>query len=95
MSERIDELSKAVETNHNCKATYLGSVQVTEMDGLRKVWNGVVEIFQLSGHLEAKICYGWRDFDGHDVACVTVLEIPPVISPQAAVRAAIARAKQE
>ena len=94
MTERIEQLCKAIETEHTCKARHAGSVYVTEMDGLRKIWEGAVEVFLLEGHSQAKICYGWRELDGQEVKCTTVLEIPPVISPQSAVRAAMKRAKK-
>jgi hypothetical protein len=65
------------------------------MDGLLKIWEGSLEVFLLKGHREATVCYGWREFDGREVKCVTVLEIPPVNSPESAVRAAIAGATKK
>ena len=95
MTERIEKLCKAIENEHNCSAKHAGSVFVTVMDGLLKVWKGSLEVFLLEGHREATICYGWREFDGQEVKYVTVLEIPPVNSPESAVRAAIARATEK
>jgi len=95
MTERIENLCKAIENEHNCNAKHAGSVFVTVMDELLKVWEGSIEVFLLEGHREATICYGWREFDGQEVKYVTVLEIPPVNSPESAVRAAIARATKK
>jgi hypothetical protein len=59
-------------------------------------WEGVVEVFDITGHPKAKRCYAWvhnaLNFEtGKDEdQFVTVLEIPPVDSPQTAVRASIA-----
>jgi hypothetical protein len=55
----------------------------------------VVEVFDVTNHSEANRCYAWRYFDGYDVQYVTVLQIPPVTSPQTAVQAAIASGKQK
>ena len=95
MTERIEKLCKAIESEHACKARHAGSVYVTEMDGLRKIWEGAVEVFLLEGHPQCKICYAWRELDSSDVKYTTVLEIPPVTSPESAVRAAIVKAKKK
>jgi hypothetical protein len=95
VSERLRELKEAIERGHNCRADHVESIPVTEMSGLRKVWEGVVEVFDVTNHSEANRCYAWRYFDGYDVQYVTVLQIPPVTSPQTAVQAAIASGKQK
>jgi len=94
MTERIDNLCKAIENEHNCNAKHAGVVYVTVMDGLRKLWAGSVQVFILEGHPKAKVCYGWQELDGQQVKHVTVLEIPPVNSPESAVRDALAKAKR-
>ena len=53
----------------------------------------IVEVFDLTGHPKAKRAYGWSHKDGpkdQDEKFVTVLEIPPVDSAQAAVKVAAA-----
>jgi hypothetical protein len=95
MSQRIDTLRQAVETAHNCKAAHLESVPVREMFGNAVVWEGVVESFSLTGHPKAKIAYAWSFPDGPETRYITVLELPPVESPQTAVRAAIASKAQK
>jgi hypothetical protein len=56
----------------------------------RTVWDGKVEVFQLDQHPNAKVAYGWvhENDEGRKVD-VVVLGIPPVNSPEEAVRAAI------
>jgi hypothetical protein len=95
MSERIDLLREAVEAAHKCKALHDQSVPVREMFGDKVVWEGVVEKFALLGHPKAKWCYAWSFQDGTTKRYVTVLELPPVESPQTAVRAAIASKAQK
>ena len=46
-------------------------------------------MFSLFGHPKAKFCYGWSN--GEPEEFITVLELPPVDSPQAAVKAGLAR----
>jgi hypothetical protein len=95
MSERIDQLREAVEVMHGCKAQHEKSVPVVEMFGTKTVWEGVVESFAITGHPKAKRCYAWSFLEGNEPRYVTVLEIPPVESPQTAVRAAIASKAQK
>jgi hypothetical protein len=64
-------------------------VPIVEMFGSKTVWEGVVEAFDLTGHAKAKRCYAWSYHDGKETQFVTVLELPPVDSPQTAIRASI------
>ena len=56
------------------------------------VWDGVVEVFELSGHPRASRVYAWShdtDDPANPKKHVTVLHIAPVLSAAMAVRAAI------
>jgi hypothetical protein len=58
----------------------------------KRYGKGDVEVFDLTGHPKAKRAYGWSHADGKDdkdEKFVTVLEVPPVDSPQTAVKVAI------
>jgi len=90
VSERIANIQKAIEKAAECSATHLESVAVVEGFRGETVWQGMVEIFALEGHSKAKRAYGWQTGDGTDARFTAVLEIPPVDSPNTAVRAAIA-----
>ena len=86
------ELRLAVDRLHECKARHLESVPVKEIFQGKTVWDGIVEVFELSGHSKAKRCYAWghwEDEAGMHTRIVTVLGLLPVDSPLAAVRAAI------
>lgn len=77
---------------HNCSATWRESVPVQEVFKGKTLWKGNVEVFDLAGHPKAKRAYGWSHPEGKDnqgERFVTVLEIPPVDSPQTAVKIAI------
>jgi len=56
------------------------------------IWRGEVEVFDLTGHPKAKRAYGWSHPEAPDnkgERFVAVLEIPPVTSPETAVKASI------
>jgi hypothetical protein len=88
----LARLQVTVSQLHNCGAVWRESVPVTEIFQGKTLWNGDVEVFDLNGHPKAKRCYGWSHPDGDDNKTerfVTVLEIPPVDSPQTAVKISI------
>ena len=96
MSERIDNLREAIETMHHCKAVHVGSAAVIELFQGQIAWDGVVEIFDLTGHPKAKRCYAWSYLENDEPQYTTVLAIPPVDSAETAVKVAIAsKAKKD
>lgn len=90
-AEVIEELQKAVQQMHYCTATWLESVPVLETFQGRTVWDGVVQVFELSGHPSATRCYAWSSpVERSDKRrFFAVLHQPPVASALDAVRAAI------
>jgi hypothetical protein len=93
--KRIDEIREAIQTMHKCTAKYVESVDVVEKFEGKTVWDGVVEVFDLSGHAQASRCYAWTFKEDGQQRYVTVLELPPVTSPATAVQAAIASGQQK
>ena len=88
----LDRLQVTVQQLHNCGAVWRESVPVTEIFGGKTIWKGEVEVFDLTGHPKANRAYGWSHPDGVDNKTerfVAVLEIPPVDSPEVAVKMAI------
>ena len=75
---------------HRCKAAHVGSEPVIELFQGEVAWDGVVETFDLTGHPKAKRCYAWSYLENGEPQYTTVLEIPPVDSPESAVKVAIA-----
>jgi len=88
--KEITELKDAIRATHGCESLHVESVPVKEVLGGDTAWEGTVEVFDLVGHPKAKRAYAWRQRDGDENKTVAVLQIPPVDSPQAAVRVAIA-----
>ena len=84
-------LREAVERMHGGTATLAQSVPTREMFEGKPVWEGVVHVFDLSGHPTATRAYAWSSpIEGSTKRrFFAVLHQPPVDSPHAAVRAAI------
>ena len=85
------QLQQAVELQHGCKARLAQSVPVRERHGEATVWEGIVHVFDLTGHPKATRAYAWSSpIEGSDKRrFFAVLHLPPVTSPVEAVRAAI------
>ncbi len=82
-------LQKAIRETHGCDSRHVESVPVVEQFEGKTAWRGTVEVFDLIGHPKAKRAYAWTYRDGDQNKTVAVLEIPPVDSPQSAVKVAI------
>jgi len=83
---------------HNCGAVWRETVSVHEVFRGETVWQGDVEVFDLHGHLKAKRAYAWSHLDGPNderTRFVAVLEIPPVVSAETAVRVQIVKDVKE
>jgi len=88
----IGELIDVIQKLHGVRATHRQSVPVKEVFSGKVIWDGIVEVFDLHGHAKANTAYAWSHA-ADDLASpkrhVTVLHIPPAVSPETAVRAAI------
>lgn len=90
----LAQVQVAVSQLHNCGATWRETVPVHEVFRGETVWQGDVEVFDLTGHPKAKRCYAWSHLDGakdERTRFVAVLEIPPVDSAQKAVQVQIVK----
>ena len=84
----IERLQMVIDHLHGCKAAWVESVPVKEVFRGKTVWQGDVEVYALTGHPKAKRCYGWSY--GEPEQFITILELPPVDSTQAAVKVGVA-----
>jgi hypothetical protein len=83
----------AIRRLHGCESRHIESVPIHEEFRGQTVWSGTVEVFELTDHPKAKVCYAWGHHTGKNdkqSRYVIVLGIPPVDSPVTAVRASIA-----
>ena len=88
----IDELRDVIRRLHGAEATHVDSVPVTDVFNGETVWDGIVEVFHLEGQPKANTAYAWLHDTGDPskpTQHVTVLHVPPVVSPLTAVRAFI------
>jgi hypothetical protein len=88
----IQELQTIINKLHGGTATHLESVPVKETFRGQTVWDGIVEVFGLKGHPKTDKVYAWMhdtDDPNNPKRHVTVLHIPPVVSPKTAVQASI------
>jgi len=85
------ELKAAIQRMHRSTATLAQSVPVREAFEGKTVWEGVVHVFDLTGHPTATRAYSWSSpIEGSAKRrFFAVLHQPSVDSPQAAVRAAV------
>lgn len=86
-----EQLREAVERLHNCRASLRTLASVKEEFEGQPAWEGTVHVFDINSHPTADTCYAWHSaVEGSDKRrFYAVLNIPPVDSPEAAVRAAI------
>ena len=72
------------------ESTHLRSEPVRETFQGETVWEGVVEVFALTGHPTAQLAYAWaHETNGGGRRYVAVLGVPPINSAQDAVKAAV------
>ena len=90
----IEDLKEVIRRLHGVESTHRESVPVKEVFQGKTIWEGVVEVFDLHGHPKANTAYAWAhetDDANNPVRHVTVLHVPPAVSPITAVRLAIAQ----
>ena len=88
----IEELQQVIHRLHGVRSTHVQSVHVKEEFQGQTIWDGIVEVFELHGHPKATHAYAWShdtDDPEHPKRSVTVLKIPPAVSPETAVQVAI------
>lgn len=97
----IEELQEAIRNVYHVEAVYVETVPIKEVFQGEVIWDGAVEVFDLPDASEASRVYAWAhdtDLADRPRRTVTVLHIPPITSPEKAVRASIVsdyRAQQE
>jgi hypothetical protein len=86
----LPALLDAIRHMHGCEARHVESVPVRETFQGQVVWDGEVQVFDVTGHPKATRCYAWSHAtEGSRRRFYAVLHAPPVDSPVAAVRASI------
>ena len=86
-----NELRRAVEAKHGCRAGLSKSEFVKVHAAGSTIWEGLVHVFDLAGHPEAHQAYAWSSpvAGSNRSRQFSVLHLPPVTSPIDAVRVAL------
>ena len=86
-----DDLKQVVEKMHGYPASLIEDVAVVEKFGEKTAWSGMVSVFTLTGHPQAVKCYAWCSpiVGSTKRRYYAVLHVPPIDSPEKAVRASI------
>ena len=83
----IERLKQVIFHLHKASPSWVESVPVHEIFHGKTVWQGDVEVFDLTGHPKAKRCYGWSYDEPEQF--ITILELPPVTDAQSAVKVGV------
>lgn len=89
--EQREKLKEAIERKALCQVKYLNTQPLRLVEDGQITWKGNVEVFQLDGHPEAKIAFGWGvPVDENKTEFITVIGRPPLETPIQAVKAYLA-----
>jgi hypothetical protein len=84
-------LQAAIRQMHKCEAFHHKTVFLVERFQGNVIWQGDIEVFDLTGHPQATRCFAWlHQEEGGGERSVVLLDKWPVNSPQMAVKFAIA-----
>lgn len=91
MDGKAEQLQRAVESQHSCRATLVHAAPVRETFRDQVVWEGVVYVFDITGNPSATRAYAWSSpIEGRDKRrFFAVLQLGAIKTPLGAVRAAI------
>lgn len=90
--EYKDNLKEGIERRAGCKAAYAQTQPVKVAAEGKVLWKGKVEIYRLEGHSQAQFAFGWGYMNAQKkVEYVTVVGVPPLDNPVAAVKAFLAQ----
>jgi hypothetical protein len=91
MKDYIAKLQQVIQHLHGCESVHVATTPIREFFQGKRIWDGEVETFAIKDHPKASTCYAWVHQDDQGKQHYTaVLRLPPVNSPQSAVKAAIA-----
>src|SRR5688572_5013299 len=80
------EMVRVIKYFHDCDASHVESVAVTGVFSRQMAWDGVVEVFTLSGHPRATRAFAWNYHEDSKTKTAVVLDLPPIKGPQSAVK---------
>jgi hypothetical protein len=86
------QLKRVIETQHGAKSTFVKSIRVHRSVGSQMNWDGIVHVFDLNNHPNAKRAFAWtsRISGSGSPRFFAVLQMGQIATPIQAVRAASA-----
>ena len=88
----IEHLQKAIKRTFGLESKHVETLAVVETFRGDVLFEGDVEVFDVTGHPDAKRCYAWAENHETGSNSTVVLERPPIKNALDAVRAAIVSA---
>lgn len=90
-SVNVDQLKLVIDSQHVCKSTFIQTVCVSKWNGHPNSWDGLVHVFNVTGHPVARRAYAWASPIAGSGAprYFAVLHQGRVRSPADAVKAAV------
>jgi hypothetical protein len=86
----LPALVEAIKHLHGCAATWVETVPVRETHQGGAVWEGEVQVFDLTGHPKATRAYAWSEATtGTKRRFFAALHVPPIDSAAKAVQGSI------
>lgn len=86
--ENTERFQMVIHQLHCVDSRHIESVHVNEDYQGETIWKGNGAVFELIGHTKARRFYAWTHGDPKEF--VTILELPPVDSPQSVVKVGLA-----
>lgn len=86
------QLARVIQAQHGVASTFVKSVQVHRAGNSKTGWDGVVHVFDLKNHPEARQAFAWSSHiaGGRQPRFFAVLRTARIITPMQAVKAASA-----
>jgi hypothetical protein len=90
-----EQLTLAVESQLGVRADYEGFVLVEDVDAAQTPWRGYVHLFRVSGHATATQAFAWASHVNGNQSFTAALRVPPINTPNEAIRLRQASALSE
>jgi hypothetical protein len=96
-SVNVDLLAKVIESQHGAKGVFHQSVRVVKWNGSSTSWDGMVHVFNLTGHPTARRAYAWSSpvLGSQNIRYFAVLQGGRIRTPNDAARAASAAIQEQ
>lgn len=84
--KHLTAIKAAIALRHSCDSAHRETVRLRAQH-VDAGWDGAVEVFDLHGHSQARICYAWYHLEATGVRIITILGDKLIDSAHKAVHA--------